>query len=878
MMKNARRVLILSLFLLTISFLFSCKITFPEKTPPHEHTLSTVVEKEERGLCDSEGTYDEVTYCTECKEEIKREEKILPPIEHEFSENICSVCGYTVDSEGLVFTLSEDGNYTVTGIGTATDKTLKIPSEYEDAPVTAIGKSAFAYASFTSVIIPEGVTYIGESAFMNCYSLSDIIIPDSIERVGRSAFSGCSKLLYVEKLGVRYLGNDENPYVILVKARSGVDTTYEVPEGTKCILDSAFDSFDKITEITLPQTLTFIGQRAFRYCESLERITLPSATVFVGNEAFSGCSALVEADVGNGLFELSERMFYACSSLRILSFGENVEKIGESALQGCTSLESISVNSKNGFFKSDSGVLYTKYSGRLIQYPPKKADSAYTVIDGTRFIGERAFSDAEFLKQVTLPEGLIHIEISAFSGCSMLEHISIPDSIEQIGSGAFRRCEALVYNENNSVCYLGNSSNPYTVLVKGKKEDISSVDIKDTTRIICNDAFYYYSLIESLIIPDSVVYIGDSAFQYCQSVTSLVLGKNVKYIGDSAFYDCKKLRYLTIPNSVTELGESAFRGCLALRSITIGEGIKVLPKFVFSYCVRLSTVTVPEGIVEIEESAFYYCTRLSKIVLPKTLKTIGAEAFYDCESLNDITFGKNLKTIGASAFSGCKSLVSVTLPSSVEFILDFAFNRCENLVDFSIPSSVSVVGEGVFNGCVVLDANEYGGGKYLGNETNPYLLLVSVSSEIESFSLHTDTELIRPSALDGLDKSLCREFKGGLYIGNAENPYLVFVALKNTEIGEITVHSDTEIVCVDIFSGGSLKKVVFGNNLRKISSCAFSSFYSLESAVFSSDSQFILYDTYDGASVTLSKEDVSNPSVMAEYLKDEYSDFEWKRI
>lgn len=878
MKKNAKRVLFLSLFLLTLSFLFSCKITFPANTTSCEHIPTVVVENEEREFCDTEGTYDEVTYCTECKKELKREEKTLPPSEHDFSENICSVCGYIADSKGLTFMLNADGAYTVTGIGTATDKTLKIPSEYNGTEVTAIGSNAFSSSSFTAVIIPEGVTSIGAGSFMNCSSLTDITVPDSVEEVGRSAFSGCSKLLYIERLGVRYLGNEKNPYVILVKARNGIDTSYEVPEGTKCILDSAFDSFDKITEITLPKTLTFIGYRAFRYCESLEKITIPDETVFVGAEAFSGCSSLLEANVGNGLYELSERMFYSCAALRTLSLGKSIDKIGEDAIQGCSSLESISVDSGNSFFKSDSGVLYTKYSGRLINYPPKKSDSTYTVIEGTRFIGERAFSDAKALKQVILPDGLLHIEVSAFSGCSSLEAISIPDSIELVGGGAFRGCEALVYNEKDSVCYLGNATNPYAVLVKGKKEDITSVNIADTTRIICNDAFYYYSLIENLTIPDSVIYIGDAAFQYCQSVTRLTLGRNVKYIGDSAFYDCKKLRYLTIPDSVTELGESVFRGCLALRSVTIGEGIKVLPKFAFSYCTRLGSVVMPEGIVEIEESAFYYCTSLSKVVLPKTLKTIGAEAFYDCESLNDITFGKNLKTIGASAFSGCKSLVSVILPSSVEFILDFAFNRCKNLVDFSIPSSVSVVGEGVFNGCVALDTNEYGGGKYLGNETNPYLLLVSVSSEIESISLHTDTELILFGALDGLDKSLCREFEGGLYIGNAENPYLVFVALKNTEIGEITVHSDTEIVCADILSGGSLKKVVFGNNLRKISSCAFSSFYSLESAVFSSDSQFILYDTYDGASVTLSKEDVSNPSVMAEYLKDEYSDFEWKRI
>ena len=188
----------------------------------------------------------------------------------------CADCHVTITTENIPalptsifrFAYNGDGTYTVTGLksGVTVPENLEIPSEYNNCPVTAIGDDAFSYKSFTSVTIPEGVTTIGGSAFYGCSNLQTISVPNSITYVGSGAFDSCDSLQYNVFDNARYLGNDSNPYVVLMNAIDTSITSCDIHDNTKVIYHSAFNDCDGLTNIDIPNNVTQIGVGSFFQC------------------------------------------------------------------------------------------------------------------------------------------------------------------------------------------------------------------------------------------------------------------------------------------------------------------------------------------------------------------------------------------------------------------------------------------------------------------------------------------------------------------------------------------------------------------------------------------------------------------------------------
>ena len=198
-------------------------------------------------------------------------------------------------------------------------------------------------------------------------------------------------------------------------------------------------------------------------------------------------------------------------------------------------------------------------------------------------------------------------------------------------------------------------------LLKVPRELIGAYSVKEGTRIICDEAFWWCESLPDIVIPTSVTSIGDRAFWGCRSLSDIVIPSSVTSIGDCAFGYCSSLKYISIPKSVICLNANPFADwdgklkCLSPNFIYEDDVLfnKDKSKIISFRNQNIESYVIPNSVTSIGDGAFSYCSSLHSVFIPDSVTSIGDCAFWDCSSLSKIVIPSSVTSIGDGAFDGC---------------------------------------------------------------------------------------------------------------------------------------------------------------------------------------------------------------------------------
>lgn len=468
------------------------------------------------------------------------------------------------------------------------------------------------------LVLPDGVTSIGDYAFLACNNLTSVTIQNSVKSIGCDAFSFCSGL-----------------------------TNIIIPNSVTSIGDWAFFQCTGLTNVTIPSNVTKIGDHTFAECTGLTRISIPNNIKNVGSSAFCDCTGLISITIPNSVTSIEDFAFWGCTSLTSVHIPDSVTNIGSDAFYECDKLASIDVSPQNKHYCSDNGILFDIDKKTLIKYPDAKKGYSYLIPDSVNAIDRCAFSNNQNITEIVISDNLEiirgyafrncqkikaikngnmikKIEVSAFFDCQNLENIELGDRIESIGGDAFKNTafynnysnwssDGLLYFKNYLLASEYSTSEEY-------KPCNSTIKIKDGTVLIADSAFWDNHSIVEVSMPDSLIYIGEDSFSYCNNLKHLKFGSGLKEIGEDAFGSCPNIQNFYIGTNDRFYTDNA--GAL-LEKFQYSENDWEYSEYpgtvkrliAYPNGSPSTSYTVSKDVVKIDEDAFVGCSNLKQILV-----------------------------------------------------------------------------------------------------------------------------------------------------------------------------------------------------------------------------------------------------------------------
>lgn len=561
---------------------------------------------------------------------------------------------------------------------------------------------------------------------------------------------------------------------IAITDYNGYDTEVTVPSKIDGYTVTSVEGFDttKTKKITLPETVTTIGDSAFATYDNfsysvLEEVTLPRNLKNIGAGAFENCYFLTSIDIPESVTKIGNGAFYGCDNLKNISVKSDID-IGNKAFGDrynlIPAISKTYEDSQSDFFVWNGWVF--EYNGNS-QNPaiPSGTVGIYddvfaysditsvTIPEGVKYINYGAFQQCTTLKNIKLPNSLVRINASAFKECTSLSALSLGEGLKTIDSEVFKGCvglktvalpsklETLEYEAFADCSNLENVTFPNTLTTADEAAFYETKwynNIKDGTALYYGSVFNGFKGYNTCLYTGSTFTVKDGTKTVDLSgdigkITKFVFPNTLKSFTMSRVYNDSgyKLTSLALPESVdyvmitnqtdlknltlpttAKLGYNCFEYCSALETLTVPKGNTRL-EISLSGCSSLKKVVLADDTVELGNCALGYSDSLTTVDL-KNVRIISSEAFWHCPSIQKITIPDTVTTICNMAFADCSNLTTVTGGKNVKILENAAFKNCTKL------TSIGNIGQNLKNlGCIVFEntkwfENQKDGIVYLG--------------------------------------------------------------------------------------------------------------------------------------------------------------------